>query len=75
MMLVEKVKLPSQAPGAGVCFLYICARFSHPSKKTTMYREFKSLHLPAIDAEIRQFWEDEKIFERSVEQRDPASTT
>jgi isoleucyl-tRNA synthetase len=34
-----------------------------------MYREFKHLHLPAIDAEIRQFWEDEKIFERSVEQR------
>lgn len=36
-----------------------------------MYREFKHLNLPAIDAEIRQFWEDEKIFERSVEQRDP----
>lgn len=34
-----------------------------------MYREFKHLHLPSIDAEIRQFWEDEKIFERSVEQR------
>ncbi len=34
-----------------------------------MYREFKHLHLPAIDAEIRQFWEDEKIFEQSVSQR------
>ncbi|MCB0574559.1 MAG: class I tRNA ligase family protein, partial [Saprospiraceae bacterium] len=34
-----------------------------------MYREFKHLHLPSIDAEIRQFWEDERIFERSVEQR------
>jgi len=34
-----------------------------------MYREFKHLNLPAIDAEIRQFWEDEKIFEKSVEQR------
>lgn len=34
-----------------------------------MYREFKHLNLPAIDAEIRQFWEDEKIFEQSVEQR------
>lgn len=34
-----------------------------------MYREFKHLNLPVIDAEIRQFWEDEKIFERSVEQR------
>ncbi len=34
-----------------------------------MYREFKQLNLPAIDAEILQFWEDEKIFEQSVEQR------
>jgi len=34
-----------------------------------MYREFKHLHLPSIDAEIRQFWEDEKIFEKSVQQR------
>jgi len=34
-----------------------------------MYREFKHLNLPAIDAEILQFWEDEKIFEQSVEQR------
>ena len=34
-----------------------------------MYREFKHLNLPAIDAEIRQFWEDERIFEKSVEQR------
>jgi len=39
-----------------------------------MYREFKHLNLPAIDAELLQFWEDEKIFERSVEQRDPASS-
>jgi hypothetical protein len=29
-----------------------------------MYREYKQLNLPAIDAEILQFWEDEKIFER-----------
>jgi len=35
----------------------------------SMYREFKHLNLPAIDAEILQFWEDEKIFEKSVEQR------
>jgi len=34
-----------------------------------MYREFKHLNLPAIDTEIRQFWEEEKIFEKSVEQR------
>jgi isoleucyl-tRNA synthetase len=36
-----------------------------------MYREFKFLNLPAIDAEILQFWRDEQIFEKSVEQRDP----
>jgi isoleucyl-tRNA synthetase len=35
-----------------------------------MYKEHKTLHLPSIDAEIRQFWEDEKVFEQSVEQRD-----
>lgn len=34
-----------------------------------MYREFKHLNLPAIDAEILQFWQDEKIFEKSVSQR------
>ena len=35
------------------------------------YREFKQLNLPVIDAEILQFWQDERIFEKSVEQRDP----
>jgi isoleucyl-tRNA synthetase len=39
-----------------------------------MYREHKQLHLPSIDAEIRQFWEDERIFEQSVEQRDPKNS-
>lgn len=34
-----------------------------------MYHESKHLHLPTIDAEILQFWADEKIFERSVAQR------
>jgi isoleucyl-tRNA synthetase/very-short-patch-repair endonuclease len=34
-----------------------------------MYREFKQLHLPSIDAEILQFWEDEGVFIKSVEQR------
>ena len=34
-----------------------------------MYREFKQLNLPAIDAEILEFWQQEKIFEQSVEQR------
>jgi isoleucyl-tRNA synthetase len=40
-----------------------------PANQRFMYREFKHLHLPSIDAEIRQFWEDEKIFEKSVSQR------
>jgi len=39
-----------------------------------MYREFKHLNLPAIDAEILQFWADEHIFEKSVDQRDPANS-
>ncbi len=34
-----------------------------------MYKEFKHLNLPAIDAEIQQFWQDEQIFEKSVSQR------
>ena len=34
-----------------------------------MYREFKSLNLPEIDAEVLKFWEEEKIFEKSVDQR------
>lgn len=34
-----------------------------------MYREFKQLNLPAIDAEILEFWQQERIFEQSVEQR------
>jgi isoleucyl-tRNA synthetase len=37
-----------------------------------MYRKYESpLNLPAIDAEILQFWRDEQIFEKSVDQRDP----
>lgn len=36
-----------------------------------MYREFKQLNLPAVDAETLQFWEDFGIFQKSVDQRDP----
>jgi isoleucyl-tRNA synthetase len=38
-------------------------------QRFTMYREFKHLNLPAIDAEILQFWQDNQIFEQSVAQR------
>lgn len=34
-----------------------------------LYPEYKGLNLPAIDKEILQWWEDHKIFEKSVEQR------
>ena len=37
------------------------------------YRSFKSLDLPGIDKEILQFWEDEKIFQRSLEGERPES--
>ena len=46
--------------------LYAICNFAHSFMH---YREFKHLNLPAIDAEILQFWQDEKIFEKSVEQR------
>jgi isoleucyl-tRNA synthetase len=31
------------------------------------YRSFKTLDLPAIDQEIRKFWKDHRIFEKSIE--------
>jgi isoleucyl-tRNA synthetase len=39
-----------------------------------MYKEFKGLNLPTIDKEILEFWENEKIFEKSYEQRDPQNS-
>lgn len=35
-----------------------------------MYKEYKSLNLPEIDKEILEFWQQNRIFERSVEERD-----
>lgn len=37
------------------------------------YREFKQLNLPQIANEVSAFWEKEKIFERSVSERDEAN--
>jgi isoleucyl-tRNA synthetase len=34
-----------------------------------MYPEFKHLNLPEIDAEVRCFWEEHNIFQKSVDQR------
>ncbi|MCG8329935.1 MAG: isoleucine--tRNA ligase [Chitinophagales bacterium] len=39
-----------------------------------MYREFKGLNLPEIDKEILEFWEQQGIFEKSYEQRDPENS-
>jgi isoleucyl-tRNA synthetase len=39
-----------------------------------MYNEYKKLDLPAIDREILAFWAEEKIFERSVNEREGAET-
>ncbi len=35
-----------------------------------MYKEYKQLNLPQIDAEILAFWDENDIFKKSVEQRD-----
>ncbi len=34
------------------------------------YKEFKGLNLPAIADEILEFWNDKKIFDRSVSERE-----
>ncbi len=39
-----------------------------------MYKEYKNLDLPGIDRQIQQFWKENRVFERSVEQRDPADS-
>ena len=36
------------------------------------YKEFKGLHLPAIEKEVLQRWQKEKAFEKSVEIREGA---
>ena len=33
------------------------------------YKEYKKLDLPSIDKELLQFWEEHKIFEKSVDQK------
>ncbi|MFN7116842.1 MAG: isoleucine--tRNA ligase, partial [Saprospiraceae bacterium] len=35
-----------------------------------MYRTYNNLNLPEIDKEILEFWQQNRIFERSVEERD-----
>ena len=35
----------------------------------SIYPEYKGLNLPSIDKEILKWWEENSIFEKSVEQR------
>lgn len=39
-----------------------------------MYKEYQGLNLPEIDEQIVQFWEENQVFEKSVEERDPENT-
>ncbi len=39
-----------------------------------LYKEYKNLNLPEIDKEILAFWEENKIFEKSIENRDADNT-
>lgn len=39
-----------------------------------MYKEFDRLNLPDIDRTILEFWQEENVFEKSVEERDPENT-
>lgn len=36
------------------------------------YKEYKSLNLTEIDSEILKFWQSNKIFEKSISERDGA---
>ncbi len=39
-----------------------------------MYRETKQLNLAEIDKEIQKFWDDQDIFKKSVDQKDPENS-
>jgi isoleucyl-tRNA synthetase len=39
-----------------------------------MYKEFKQLNLPEIDKQVLAFWDQQEIFRRSVEERDPSNS-
>ena len=52
---------------------YFCTLFKN-SEKVDMcakqYKEVKQLNLPAIDQEVRSFWEENNIFEKSISERE-----
>ena len=39
-----------------------------------MYKSYKQLNLPEIDQEILRFWDENDVFAKSVQERDPAKT-
>ncbi|MEL7427932.1 MAG: class I tRNA ligase family protein, partial [Bacteroidota bacterium] len=39
-----------------------------------MYKSYKQLNLPEIDQEVLRFWEEQDIFAKSVNERDPDKT-
>jgi len=45
---------------------YLCSQFFW---RNVMYREYKGLDLPQIDKDILAFWMDQKIFSRSLSER------
>lgn len=41
---------------------------------SNIYREFQALHLPSIEKEILQRWQQEQAFEKSITLREGAQT-
>ncbi|MEM8907209.1 MAG: class I tRNA ligase family protein, partial [Bacteroidota bacterium] len=39
-----------------------------------MYQTFGGLNLPEIDREILAFWEEQGIFQKSIDQKDPKNS-
>ncbi len=48
--------------------------FFRSINRPVMYKEFRNLQLPEIDKEILKFWADNRIFEKSIDQRDPENS-
>src|SRR5688500_15910519 len=61
----------------GVVFCLSSIQLSSPahfmkrknSDKANQYPEFDQLHLPTIEKEILTWWEENKIFEKSIDER------
>ena len=42
---------------------------SNKADTTSKYKEYKELNFPAFETEILQFWKENLIFEKSIENR------